>query len=108
MVDDAGGPGAPDPTASFDPRYVVEREIGRGAMARVFLARDLRLDRLVAIKSLAPGSHDERELLRLEHEARAAGSLNHPNIVAVHDIGLSGAGPFIGSEYAPGTTLPQP
>jgi serine/threonine protein kinase/Tol biopolymer transport system component len=107
MVDDAGGPGAPDPTASFDPRYVVERELGRGAMGRVFLARDLRLDRLVAIKSLAPGSHDERELLRLEHEARAAGSLNHPNIVAVHDIGLSGAGPFIVSEYVRGTTLRQ-
>jgi eukaryotic-like serine/threonine-protein kinase len=107
MVDGAGGPGPPDPTASFDPRYVVERELGRGAMGRVFLARDLRLDRLVAIKALAPGNHDERELLRLEHEARAAGSLNHPNIVAVHDIGLSAAGPFIVSEYVRGTTLRQ-
>ena len=107
MEDDAGGPVAPDPMASFDPRYVVERELGRGAMGRVFLARDLRLDRLVAIKALAPGNHDERELLRLEHEARAAGSLNHPNIVAVHDIGLSAAGPFIVSEYVRGTTLRQ-
>lgn len=107
MADGAPGPDSPDPTTSFDPRYVVERELGRGAMGRVFLARDQRLDRLVAIKALAPGSHDERELLRLEHEARAAGSLNHPNIVAVHDIGFSESGPFIVSEYVRGTTLRQ-
>ena len=95
------------PAAQFDARYVVERELGRGAMGRVFLARDLRLDRLVALKALAPGNHDERELLRLEQEARAAGSLNHPNIVAVHDIGASASGPFIVSEYLRGKTLRQ-
>ena len=93
------------PVAEFDPRYVVERELGRGAMGRVFLARDLRLDRLVAIKALPPGNRDPRELSRLEHEARAAGSLNHPNIIAVHDIGASAAGPFIVSEYLRGKTL---
>ena len=97
----------PAPLPQFDPRYVVECELGRGAMGRVFLARDLRLDRLVAIKALAPGTHDAQELLRLEHEARAAGSLNHPNIIAVHDIGASVAGPFIVSEYLRGKTLRQ-
>jgi WD40 repeat protein len=93
--------------ASFDPRYVVERELGRGAMGRVFLARDLRLDRLVAIKALAPGLQDAIDLRRLEQEARAAGSLNHPNIVAVHDIGTSDGRPFIVSEYLRGETLRQ-
>jgi Tol biopolymer transport system component len=93
--------------ASFDPRYVVERELGRGAMGRVFLARDLRLDRLVAIKALAPGLQDAIDLRRLEQEARAAGSLNHPNIVAVHDIGTAEGRPFIVSEYLRGETLRQ-
>src|SRR6202022_128643 len=93
--------------ASFDPRYVVERELGRGAMGRVFLARDLRLDRLVAIKALAPGLQDAIDLRRLEQEARAAGSLNHPNIVAVHDIGTSDGRAFTVSENLRGEPLRQ-
>src|SRR5438552_6989338 len=86
-------------------RYQVERELGRGGMGRVFFARDLNLGREVAIKLLAMGSHREDELGRFAQEPRAAGSLNHPNILAVHDIGSCGAGPYIVSELLDGSTL---
>src|SRR5438874_1194955 len=86
-------------------RYQVERELGRGGMGRVFFARDLNLGREVAIKLLAMGSHREDELGRFAQEARAAGSLNHPNILAVHDVGTCTAGPYIVSELLQGSTL---
>src|SRR5204863_102390 len=86
-------------------RYRIERELGRGGMGRVFVARDLKLDRQVAIKLLSSGAHPEEELRRFAQEARAAGSLNHPNILAVHDIGSCGAGPYIVSELLDGSTL---
>jgi len=68
-------------------RYVLESEVGRGGMSCVFAACDIKLDRRVAIKFLAAGTHDDDELRRFEQEARAAGSLNHPNVLIVHDIG---------------------
>src|SRR5438445_10739324 len=68
-------------------RYAVQAELGRGGMGRVLRARDLKLGRVVALKVLAPGKHDEQQQLRFEEEARAAGALDHPNIVAVHDVG---------------------
>jgi len=86
-------------------RYELEREIGRGGMGRVFAARDLKLDRSVAIKVLTPESHGDEDLRRFEQEARAAGSLAHPNVVMVHDIGASDDGPFIVSELLQGGTL---
>jgi eukaryotic-like serine/threonine-protein kinase len=86
-------------------RYVIERELGRGGMGRVFAARDVRLDRRVAIKLLAAGAHRVDELRRFEQEARLAGSLNDPNVVAVHDMGDSESGPFIVSELLEGDTL---
>src|SRR2546429_3119684 len=86
-------------------RYQVERELGRGGMGRVFFARDLNLGREVAIKLLAMGSHREDELGRFAQEARAAGSLDHPNILAVHDVGTCAAGPYIVSELLKGSTL---
>src|SRR2546423_644698 len=86
-------------------RYRVERELGRGGMGRVFFARDLNLAREVAIKLLALGSHREDELRRFAQEARAAGSLDHPNILAVHDVGTCAAGPYIVSELLKGSTL---
>jgi len=86
-------------------RYQVERELGRGGMGRVFFARDLNLGREVAIKLLAMGSHREDELGRFAQEARAAGSLNHPNILAVHDVGTCTTGPYIVSELLQGSTL---
>ena len=66
-------------------RYAVERELGRGGMGVVFLARDLALDRLVAIKLLPPAlaaSADRRA--RFLREARTAARLSHPNIVPIH------------------------
>src|SRR5439155_23066361 len=99
-----GGPASPDLT-ELGERYRIERELGRGGMGRVFVARDLKLGRQVAIKLLSTGAHREEELRRFAQEARAAGSLNHPNILAVHDIGSCGAGPYIVSELLDGATL---
>src|SRR5213593_2507825 len=68
-------------------RYSLERELGRGGMGIVFLARDVALERLVAIKLLAPflaGRPEFRE--RFLREARTAAQLSHPNIVAVYAV----------------------
>ena len=86
-------------------RYRIERELGRGGMGRVFAAHDLKLDRDVAIKILAGGDHSDHQLRRFEQEARAASSLNHPNIVTVYDVGVAESGPFIVSELLQGSTL---
>jgi hypothetical protein len=74
-------------------------------MGRVFAARDLKLGRDVAIKVLGTSSFDEQEVRRFELEARAAGALNHPNIVAVYDIGWNEGAPYIVSELLQGATL---
>jgi Tol biopolymer transport system component len=76
-------------------------------MGRVFAARDLELERSVAIKVLALGARDAEDDRRLEQEARTAGSLAHPNIVVVHDIGRGESGPYIVSELLDGDTLRQ-
>ena len=96
---------SPVETPQFGDRYEIEKEIGRGGMGRVFLARDRRLGRKVAIKVLATGTHSESALLRLEQEARAAALLEHPNIVVIHDIGNAGGTPYIVSELLHGCTL---
>jgi eukaryotic-like serine/threonine-protein kinase len=89
----------------FGQRYSIEKEIGRGGMGRVFAAVDLRLGRKVAVKVLAPGAHGEEQLRRFEIEARAAASLQQPNIVDVYDVGVEGGEPYIVSELLDGTTL---
>ena len=67
--------------------YLVEREIGRGGMGIVWLARDDRLDRLVAIKALPQAVvRDEQRLARLRSEARIVAQLNHPNIAQIHHL----------------------
>jgi serine/threonine protein kinase len=86
-------------------RYVIERELARGGMGRVFVARDQRLSRAVALKLLAPGQHDETQLRRFQDEARAAGSLNHPNVLVVHDAGEHEGEPYIIEELLDGETL---
>ena len=85
-------------------RYDVERELGQGGMGRVFLAQDRKLGRKVAIKVLS-GAHTADALQRFEQEARAAGSLNHPNILSVFDVGADESGPYIVSELLEGHTL---
>ena len=68
--------------------YQILSDVGAGAMGVVYRARDTRLDRDVAVKVLPPAfAHDPDRLARFEREARAVAAINHPNILAVHDIG---------------------
>ncbi len=91
--------------ALYGGRYALESELGHGGMGQVFRARDLKLGRAVALKLLAPGAHDEEQRHRFEREARAAGSLDHPNIVVVHDVGEQRGEPYIVTELLEGETL---
>jgi Tol biopolymer transport system component len=86
--------------------YEIVALIGAGGMGDVYRARDPRLGRDVAIKVLPIAfSADADRLHRFEQEARAAAALNHPNILAVHDIGTQADAPFIVSELLEGETL---
>lgn len=86
--------------------YRVLEKIGAGAMGEVFRARDERLGRDVALKLiLASSSRNADHLRRFELEAKAAAALNHPNIVAVYDIGLDEGIPYIVCELLHGRTL---
>ena len=81
-------------------RYEILREVGRGGMAVVFLARQTELDRLVALKELAAfQASDPTVLRRFLSESRLAGSLTHPNIVTVHDYFEHDRTPYISMEY---------
>jgi tetratricopeptide (TPR) repeat protein len=88
-------------------RFSIEGELGRGGMGRVVVARDLKIGRRVAIKFLATSQADGHAIRRFEQEARAAGGLNHPNIVSVFDVGSSVEGPYIVTELLEGETLRQ-
>ena len=86
--------------------YEIIGPLGAGGMGEVYRARDARLQREVAIKVLPAGlSSDPDRLARFEQEARAAAALNHPNILAVYDIGTHDAAPYIVSELLQGETL---
>jgi hypothetical protein len=86
--------------------YEIVGLIGAGGMGEVYRARDPRLQRTVAIKILPPSfSSDLDRLRRFQHEARAAGSLNHPNIVGVYDLGAHDGSPYIVTEFLEGQTL---
>ncbi len=86
--------------------YRIESLIGVGGMGEVYLARDDLLGRKVALKFLPQSlTADEAELNRLEHEARTASALNHPNILTVHEIGVDGRRHFIATEFIEGETL---
>ena len=87
-------------------RYEIEKRVGRGGMADVFLARDLLLDRPVAIKVLFPEfATDPNFVERFRREAQSAANLNHPNIVSVYDWGATGNTYFMAMEYVKGNTL---
>src|SRR5215207_3233602 len=86
--------------------YKILNLLGSGGMGEVYLAHDGRLGRQVAIKVLAPAlSADPDRLRRFEQEARATAALNHPNILAVHDIGTYEGAPYIVSELLQGETV---
>src|SRR3954462_9781589 len=92
--------------AALAGQYDVEREIGRGGMGIVYLARDLKLDRPVAIKTLPAhlaGSPDVRE--RFLREARTAAHLSHPSIVPIHRADEIGGQVFFVMGYIDGDSL---
>ena len=73
-------------------RYRIESHLGQGGIRIVYRARDLKLDRPVALKFLTDGQGDEEARRRFIHEARAASALDHPNICTVYDIGETDEG----------------
>ena len=86
-------------------RYAIERRLGRGGMGVVYAARDLQLNRRIAIKLLGR-IESGRDAERLRREARAAATLSHPNVVTIHDIGVTpDARPFLVMELLHGATL---
>jgi serine/threonine-protein kinase len=87
-------------------RYEIGKRIGRGGMAEIFQARDILLDRPVAMKVLFPEfATDPAFVERFRREAQAAANLNHPNIVAVYDWGKVNNTYYIAMEYVNGRTL---
>jgi hypothetical protein len=86
--------------------YEIQSPLGAGGMGEVYRARDTRLDRMVAVKVL-PSSFaaDADRLQRFEREARSVAALNHPNILAVHDIGTHEGAPYMVCELLEGETL---
>lgn len=87
-------------------RYEIRSKIGSGGMGEVYRAGDEKLNREVAIKVLpAAFSEDGDRLRRFEQEAQAAGALNHPNILAVYDVGMHDGAPYVVSELLEGETL---
>ena len=86
--------------------YEIVAPLGAGGMGEVYRAKDTRLGREVAVKILpAAFSGDPDRLRRFEQEARAAGALNHPNILTIHDIGAHEGSPYVVSELLEGETL---
>jgi Tol biopolymer transport system component len=86
--------------------YEILALIGAGGMGEVYLARDARLDRRIALKLLpAQFTANPAQVERFEREARAASALNHPNIITIHEIGQEGDIHFIATEFIDGRTL---
>lgn len=86
--------------------YKIERMIGRGGMAVVYCAKDLRLDRTVAIKLIAPErARDDTFRRRFTHESRVAASIEHPHIVPIFEAGETDGVLYIAMRYVPGLDL---
>ena len=87
-------------------RYEIRSQLGAGGMGEVYLARDPKINRDVAIKVLpADFSSDSERLRRFEQEAQAAGALNHPNILSIYDVDIHDGSPYVVSELLEGETL---
>jgi serine/threonine-protein kinase len=88
-------------------RYTIEREIGRGGMGAVYLARDAKLGDRVALKTISSFlAGDPQELMeRLRTEVQAARKVTHPNVIRIHDLGEDGPLIFVSMEYVEGETL---
>ena len=89
-------------------RYEIRSKLGAGGMGEVYRARDEKLNRDVAIKVLpAELSQNADRLRRFEQEAQAAGALNHPNILAVYDVGTHEGAPYVVSELLEGESVKE-
>src|SRR6185369_10171004 len=88
--------------------YEIQSELGSGGMGEVYRAKDTRLDRTVAVKVLASHLSSSPELRqRMEREARAISSLNHPHICQLYDIGSQNGSDFLVMEFLEGETLAE-
>jgi serine/threonine protein kinase/tetratricopeptide (TPR) repeat protein len=102
-------PGADPPAGSDEPtrigHYAIIRKLGEGGMGVVYAARDERLERTVALKTMSSVADDDTARKRFWREARAAASVNHPNICQIHEIGDEGGTLFIAMELLEGESL---
>jgi serine/threonine-protein kinase len=90
----------------LDGKWAIERKLGQGGMGTVYLARDVELDRLVAIKMMTQHLADNHELVtRFEREARMMARLDHPNLIPVYAVGRHQHAPFIVMKYLTGDSL---
>ncbi len=113
VADDAGAAPAPvgEPAVTIEPgtevdHFEVVRRVGRGGMGEVYLARDTRLGRKVALKVIRPRTlGDERAVERFLFEARVTARFSHPHIVAIHFVGEVDGNPYVALEYLDGQTL---
>ena len=86
--------------------YEILSRVGAGGMGEVYRARDMRLERTVALKILPTTfAGDADRLQRFEHEARILSALNHPNLLAIHDVGAQNGTHYLVSEFLEGQTL---
>jgi serine/threonine protein kinase/tetratricopeptide (TPR) repeat protein len=88
-------------------RYAIERKLGEGGMGVVYAARDDRLERTIALKTLPALANDPTARQRLWREARAAASVNHPNVCQIYEIGEDGGRLFIAMELLEGEALAE-
>jgi serine/threonine protein kinase/WD40 repeat protein len=88
--------------------YELDEEIASGGMGIVFRGRQMSLDRIVAVKMIKSGHlASDEDIRRFQHEARAAANLRHPNIVAVHEVGVHHGQHYFSMEYVTGQNLAQ-
>src|SRR5580704_17521077 len=86
--------------------YEILAPVGEGGMGEVYRARDTRLNRFVAVKVLPEAmASDAERMRRFEQEARTVAALNHPNILAVYDVGVQDGTPYLVTELLEGETL---
>src|SRR5258706_9716596 len=88
-------------------RYAIERKLGEGGMGVVYAARDDRLERTIAVKTLSAPASDETARQRMWREARAAASVNHPNVCQIYEVGEDAGRLFIAMELLEGEALSE-
>jgi serine/threonine-protein kinase len=87
--------------------FLIESTLGEGGMGVVYAARDERLGRLVALKTIRPAAGDAEARERLRREARAAASVNHPNVCGIYEVGEADGELYVAMEHLVGETLAE-